>query len=60
MVMQAAHEIGYPVIVRAAFSLGGLGSGFAHDDAQVGHDGCLQTRLGCLETGLALHPLCLA
>jgi len=25
--IQAAHEIGYPVIVRAAFSLGGLGSG---------------------------------
>lgn len=33
--IRAAHEIGYPVIVRAAFSLGGLGSGFAHDDAQL-------------------------
>ena len=25
----AAEEIGYPVLVRAAFTLGGLGSGFA-------------------------------
>ena len=27
-----AKKIGYPVILRAAFALGGLGSGFAHDD----------------------------
>jgi carbamoylphosphate synthase large subunit len=33
--IKAAHEINYPVIVRSAFSLGGLGSGFAHDDAQL-------------------------
>jgi carbamoyl-phosphate synthase large subunit/carbamoyl-phosphate synthase small subunit len=33
--VNAAREIGYPVIVRAAFSLGGLGSGFAHDDEQL-------------------------
>jgi len=33
--IKAANEIGYPVIVRAAFSLGGLGSGFAHDDQQL-------------------------
>ena len=31
----AAHKIGFPVIVRTAFSLGGLGSGFAHDEAQL-------------------------
>ena len=29
----AAAKIGYPVILRAAFALGGLGSGFAHDEA---------------------------
>ena len=29
----AAEKIGYPVILRAAFALGGLGSGFAHDEA---------------------------
>ena len=29
----AASKIGYPVILRAAFALGGLGSGFAHDEA---------------------------
>lgn len=28
----AAHKIGYPVMVRAAFALGGLGSGFCHND----------------------------
>ena len=27
----AANTIGYPVIVRAAYALGGLGSGFARD-----------------------------
>lgn len=31
----AAKKLGYPVIVRSAFSLGGLGSGFAHDDEQL-------------------------
>ena len=31
--MAAAEKIGYPVILRAAFALGGLGSGFAHDEA---------------------------
>ena len=29
--LAAAQEIGYPVIVRSAFALGGLGSGFAND-----------------------------
>ncbi|KAG8915870.1 dihydroorotate dehydrogenase [Tulasnella sp. 408] len=32
---QAAGTIGYPVIVRAAYALGGLGSGFAQDEAQL-------------------------
>ena len=31
----AANKVGYPVIVRAAFSLGGLGSGFADNDAEL-------------------------
>ncbi len=31
----AAQEIGYPVIVRAAFALGGLGSGFASSDEEL-------------------------
>lgn len=31
----AACEIGYPVIVRAAYALGGLGSGFAQDERQL-------------------------
>ena len=31
----AAKKIGFPVIVRAAFALGGLGSGFAQDTAQL-------------------------
>lgn len=29
--LQAAEKIGYPVLIRAAFSLGGLGSGFAEN-----------------------------
>ncbi len=31
----AARELGYPVICRAAFALGGLGSGFADNDEQL-------------------------
>jgi carbamoyl-phosphate synthase / aspartate carbamoyltransferase len=31
----AAKEIGFPVIVRAAYALGGLGSGFAQDENQL-------------------------
>ena len=31
----AANTIGYPVIVRAAYALGGLGSGFAQDEDQL-------------------------
>lgn len=32
---QAAHRLGYPVIVRAAYALGGLGSGFAENDEEL-------------------------
>ena len=31
----AAEKIGYPVMARAAFSLGGLGSGFANDEDEL-------------------------
>ncbi|KAF0974092.1 hypothetical protein FDP41_006702 [Naegleria fowleri] len=31
----SAHKIGFPVIVRAAFALGGLGSGFANDEREL-------------------------
>ena len=34
-VLQAAERIGYPVLVRAGFALGGLGSGFANDAEQL-------------------------
>ena len=33
--LQAARSIGFPVIVRAAFALGGLGSGFAKDEDEL-------------------------
>lgn len=33
--MRAVKDIGFPVIVRAAYALGGLGSGFAEDEAQL-------------------------
>lgn len=32
--MSAVDEIGYPVIIRAAYALGGLGSGFAENKAE--------------------------
>ena len=31
----AAHSLGYPLIVRAAYALGGLGSGFCENDEQL-------------------------
>jgi aspartate carbamoyltransferase len=31
----ANNELGYPILVRAAFALGGLGSGFAHDEREL-------------------------
>ena len=34
-VQQAAHELGFPVILRAAYALGGLGSGFCDNDEQL-------------------------
>ncbi|MCR4582079.1 MAG: carbamoyl-phosphate synthase large subunit [Prevotella sp.] len=34
-VRQAAHELGFPVILRAAYALGGLGSGFCNDDNEL-------------------------
>ena len=32
---EAAARLGYPVILRSAFALGGLGSGFCDDEAQL-------------------------
>jgi carbamoyl-phosphate synthase small subunit len=33
--VEKANKIGYPVLVRAAFALGGLGSGFADNDKEL-------------------------
>lgn len=33
--MRVVKDIGFPVIVRAAYALGGLGSGFAEDESQL-------------------------
>ncbi|KAI0036167.1 carbamoyl-phosphate synthase [Vararia minispora EC-137] len=33
--LQAAERIGYPVIMRSAFTLGGLGSGFANNEEEL-------------------------
>lgn len=35
--LDAAHEIGYPVVLRPAFTLGGTGGGFAENDEEF-HD----------------------
>jgi carbamoyl-phosphate synthase large subunit len=33
--LKAAADLGYPVIIRAAYALGGLGSGFCDNDEQL-------------------------
>lgn len=33
--LKAAKEVGYPVILRAGFTLGGLGSGFANNEKEI-------------------------
>ena len=33
--IRAANELGYPVIVRAAYALGGMGSGFCDNDTEL-------------------------
>ena len=34
-VLAGATELGYPVVVRPSFTMGGLGSGIAHDEAEL-------------------------
>jgi len=34
-VLTAAEQLGYPVVVRPSFTMGGSGSGVAHDEAQL-------------------------
>ena len=33
--LAAAEELGYPLVVRPSFTMGGLGSGFAYDEADL-------------------------
>ncbi|SDR09637.1 carbamoyl-phosphate synthase large subunit [Thermostaphylospora chromogena] len=33
--LRAAEELGYPLVVRPSFTLGGTGSGFAHDEEEL-------------------------
>src|SRR5699024_4892202 len=40
--LSAAEELGYPIVVRPSFTMGGLGSGMAYDEAEllrIGGDG---------------------
>ncbi|HVK35894.1 MAG TPA: carbamoyl-phosphate synthase large subunit, partial [Microlunatus sp.] len=34
-VLSAAAELGYPLVVRPSFTMGGVGSGFAHDEGEL-------------------------
>ena len=34
-VLSAADDLGYPLVVRPSFTMGGLGSGFAHNEADL-------------------------
>ena len=46
--IRIASEIGYPVVLRPAFTLGGTGGGFADNEAEL---------LPLLKNGLALSPV---
>jgi carbamoyl-phosphate synthase large subunit len=30
-----AEDLGYPMVIRPSFTMGGLGSGFAHTEAEL-------------------------
>jgi carbamoyl-phosphate synthase large subunit len=57
--LAAAERIGYPVIVRAAYALGGLGSGFAKNPRELSHlvEGALATSPQVLIDTLTLTHL---
>ncbi|MGB7964028.1 MAG: carbamoyl-phosphate synthase large subunit [Propionicimonas sp.] len=44
----AAGALGYPVVVRPSFTMGGVGSGFAHDESEL---------RGIVGSGLAASPV---
>jgi carbamoyl-phosphate synthase large subunit len=46
--VDVAGELGYPLVLRPSFTLGGLGSGFAHDEAELG---------SMMAAGLAASPV---
>ncbi len=46
--LEAAETIGYPVILRPAFTLGGTGGGFAHDPLEMREK---------MKTGISLSPV---
>ncbi len=47
-VLAAAGELGYPLVLRPSFTMGGVGSGFAHDEAELRE---------MAEIGLAASPV---
>ena len=48
-----ANEIGYPVVVRPAYTLGGTGGGIAHNEEEL-HDICCQWSCGLSRVGQCL------
>jgi carbamoyl-phosphate synthase large subunit len=46
--VEVAGELGYPVVLRPSFTLGGSGSGFAHDETELRR---------MIASGLALSPV---
>jgi carbamoyl-phosphate synthase large subunit len=46
--VEVAAELGYPLVLRPSFTLGGSGSGFAHDEAEL---------RGMLAAGLSASPV---
>lgn len=46
--LEAAHKIGYPVVIRPFYTLGGTGGGFASNDTEL---------LDIAESGLSVSPI---
>ena len=56
--LQAAHQIGYPIVVRPAYTLGGTGGGLANNDedlVQICQIGLAASRVGQVLIEKSLH-----
>ena len=52
--LEAADEIGYPVMLRSAYALGGMGSGIATDKEKLID---IATKVGLLKSSMYQNPI---